>query len=183
MLDSGDYLPVANKDDAKIEFNRFGMKVPTDNIDQTGERKLLPFKKRSITAGGDIRITTNKEQIVYWDKTFNVETEHIRGNIYYKKDGVNYPVPKDAFVAFVRLRTGARIGVVTITDDGKFELNLHDEYQFAWEDDSIDFYYTDADGNVYNFNYTENGVAKAVDLNLLYTLIVERNKPIVLSMK
>jgi hypothetical protein len=86
-------------------------------------------------------------------------------------------------VAFVRLRTGARIGVVTITDDGKFELNLRDEYQFAWEDDSIDFYYTDANGNVYNFNYTENGVAKAVDLNLLYTLIIERNEPIVLSME
>lgn len=62
-------------------------------------------------------------------------------------------------------------------------LNLRDEYQFAWEDDSIDFYYTDANGDVYNFNYTENGVAKAVDLNLLYTLIVERKKPIVLSME
>ena len=89
-------------------------------------------------------------------------------------------MPKDAFVAFVRLRSGARIGVVTITQDGKFELNLRDEYQFAWEDDSIDFYYTDADGAVYNFNYTEDGVAKAVDLSLLYNL-VEHGEPIVLT--
>jgi hypothetical protein len=106
------------------------------------------------------------------------------GERYYKdRSGVERRIPHNAFVAFVRLRTGARIGVVTITDDGKFELNLRDEYQFAWEDDSIDFYYTDANGDVYNFNYTENGVAKAVDLNLLYTLIVERNEPIVLSME
>ena len=183
MLDSGDYLPVANKDDAKVEFNKFGMKVATDGIDQTGERKLLPFKKTSITAGGDIHITTNKEQIVYWDKTFNIETEHIRGNIYYKKDGVNHPVPKDAFVAFVRLLTGARIGVVTISQDGRFELNLREEYQFAWEDDSVDIYYTANDGVVYNFNYyDENGEKKAVDLNLLYTL-TGSGKPIVLSME
>jgi hypothetical protein len=176
MLDSGDYLPVANKDDAKEEFNKFGMKVPTDGIDQTGERKLLPFKKTSITAGGDIHITTNKEQIVYWDKTFNIETEHILGNIYYKKDGVDYPVPKDAFVAFVRLLTGARIGVVTIGQNGAFELNLREEYRFAWKDDSIDFYYTANDGVVYNFNYyDENGKKKAVDLNLLYTLVGSGN--------
>ena len=90
-------------------------------------------------------------------------------------------MPKDAFVAFVRLRTGARIGVVTITNDGEFELNLRDEYQFTWEDDSIDFYYTDSDGKVYTFNYTENGVAKEVDLNLLYNLIKKDKKPIVLT--
>jgi hypothetical protein len=106
------------------------------------------------------------------------------GEIYYKdKSGVERPIPHNAFVAFARLRTGARIGVVTIRNDGEFELNLRDEYQFAWEDDSVDFYYTDANGDVYNFNYTENGVAKAVDLNLLYTLIIERNEPIVLSME
>ena len=183
-INSEEYLPVANVDDARVVFNTFGQKVETNEpVNQEGERKLLPFIKRSITTGGDIHITTDKEQIVYWDKTFNVETSHIIGEIYYEKGGQRVAIPKDAFVAFVRLRTGARIGVVTITDDGKFELNLRDEYQFAWEDDSIDFYYTDANGNVYNFNYTENGVAKAVDLNLLYTLIVERNEPIVLSME
>ena len=83
-------------------------------------------------------------------------------------------------MAFVRLRTGARIGVVAITENGKFELNLRDEYQFAWEDDSIDFYYTDDDCVVYSFNYTENGVAKDVDLNTLYNLIA-RGESIVLT--
>lgn len=78
------------------------------------------------------------------------------GEIYYRKNGVDIPLPKDAFVAFVRLRTGARIGVVTISNDGKFELNLRGEYQFASNDDSIDLYFTDADGTVYNFNYMAN---------------------------
>jgi hypothetical protein len=84
------------------------------------------------------------------------------GKICYEKNGQQIPIPKDAFVAFVRLRTGARIGVVSITQDGKFKLNLREEYQFAWEDDSIDFYYTDNEGVVYN--YSDAGI----DLNTLY---------------
>lgn len=176
-----DGLSVVNLDSSQKEFNKFGMKVETAGINQTGERKSLPFVKKSITAGGDIHITTNKDRIVFWDKTFNVDTKHIKGEIYYTtKEGNQLPIPKDAFVAFVRLRTGARIGVVTISESGKFELNLREEYQFAWEDDSIDFYYTDADGTVYNFNYMENDEEKAVDLDLLYTL-AGSGEPIVLT--
>lgn len=59
-------------------------------------------------------------------------------------------------------------------------LNLREEYQFAWEDDSIDFYYTDEEGKVYNFNYMVDGVEKAVDLSLLYTL-AKSGEPIVLT--
>ncbi|MBO5972049.1 MAG: hypothetical protein J6Q07_03450, partial [Alistipes sp.] len=114
--------------------------------------------------------TTDKDRIVFWDKTFNVETEHIMGEIYYQdSNGEPHPVPHNAFVAFVRLRTGASIGVVTITADGEFELNLRDEYQFAWDDDSIEFYYTDTDGVVYN--YTKEGTSNTFDLNTLYNLV------------
>ena len=176
-------LTAINPDVSQVQFNQFGQKVPVvGSIDQSGERKCLPFKKSSITAGGDIHITTDKDRIVFWDKTFNVDTEHIKGEIYYKKDGQPnpIPIPKDAFVAFVRLRTGARIGVVTITENGKFELNLRDEYQFAWNDDSIDFYYTDSDGVVYSYTYIENGVTKTLDLDALYNL-VESRQPIVLT--
>ncbi len=175
-------LSVVNVDLSTTQFNKFGLKVPVEgSINQRGERKSLPFKKSSITAGGDIHISTNKERIVFWDKTFNVDTKHIVGNIYYKKDGVELPIPKDAFVAFVRLRTGARIGVVTITKDGQFELNLREEYQFTWKDDSIDFYYTDENDVTYNFNYTENGVVKEVDLSTLYNIVVERRESIILT--
>jgi hypothetical protein len=177
---------VANVDNAQYQFNKFGQKVPVNGrVDQTGERKLLPFKKTSITAGGDINITTDKDRIVYWDKTFNVETSHIFGNIVYEdENGVRNRIPHNAFIAFVRLRTGARIGVATIYEDGKFELNLREEYTYTWTDDPIDFYYTvtDADGNdvTYNFNYKVDGEARTVDLELLYQL-TRSNTPIVLT--
>lgn len=181
------YAEAFNKDDATKQYDIFGRLETVDAIDQTGERKLLPFEKTSITAGGDIVISTDKDKVVFWDKTFNVETEHIMGEIYYQgSDSVKRKIPHNAFVAFVRLRTGARIGVATIYKDGEFELNLREEYTYGWNDDPIDFYYTTKDSNgndiTYNFNYTENGVAKSIDLNLLYTL-AERNERIILTQK
>ena len=171
-----------NTDNSTKGYDNFGRQEESITVNQTGERKCLPFKKTSITSKGDIVISSNKEKVVYWDKTFKVKTEHIKGNIYYKRGEQQLPIPDNAFVAFVRQRTGARIGVVSITEDGKFELNLRDEYQFNWQDDPIDLYYTDGDGKTYNFNYTENGAAKTVDLELLYTL-TNSNKPIVLTVK
>ena len=176
-----------NRDLATSRYNDLGGVVPNVTIDQTGERKLLPFKKSAITSKGDITITSNKDKVVFWDKTFKVKTENMKGILMYKDDkGDVHYVPDDAFIAFVRLRTNARIGVVTLNPDtggpGEFELNLRDEYRFDWEDDPIDFYYKDkGTGNVYNFNYTENGVKKAVDLNKLYELLQAENPVIVLT--
>ena len=169
-----------NKDLSTSCYDEYGRLMTNQTQNQAGERKKLPFKKNAITIGGDIVISSQTDEVVYWEKRFSVDTKHLTGNIYYVKDGMQQPIPKDAFVAFVRLRTGARIGVVAITENGKFELNLRDEYQFAWEDDSIDFYYTDANNMTYSFNYTENGVAKDVDLNTLYN-ILERGENIVLT--
>ena len=174
------YARAHNTDASTSRHDNFGRLEAGITIDQESERKCLPFKKNSITSKGDIDISSNKEKVVYWDKTFKVRTEHITGAIYYEKEGTRHPIPHNDFVAFVRLRTGARIGVVTITEDGQFELNLRDEYQFDWEDDPIDLYYTDGDGVTYNFNYTENGSAKPVDLDLLYTLAANK-EPIVLT--
>ena len=179
------YAVAHNRDHATSRYDDYGGVVPDGVvIDQTGERKLLPFKKNSITSKGDITITSNKEKVVFWDKTFKVNTEHMKGVLQYEKNGEIEFVPDDAFVAFVRLRTNARIGVVTLNPstggDGEFELNLRDEYRFDWHDDPVDFYFTDKDGKVYNYNYMENGVKKTVDLNLLYTLL-EKGTPIVLT--
>ena len=184
------YADAHHDDLSKERYDDFGGVVtseymPVGGIDQTGERKLLPFKKTSITSKGDINITSEKEKVVFWDKTFEVKTEHMRGILQYKdaKEGI-LPVPDDAFIAFVRLRTNARIGVVTLNPStggpGAFELNLRDEYTFGWNDDPIDFYYTAPDGTVYNFNYMVNGEEKPVDLNLLYTLLAN-GEEIILS--
>ena len=180
-----------NRDLAKSRYDDYGGVVPPDKmpaggIDQTGERKLLPFKKTSITSKGDILITSNKEKVVFWDKTFKVKTEHMKGKLFYQKKGetTSQPVPDNSFVAFVRKKTNARIGVVTLNKDtgeaSWFELNLRDEYTFGWDDDPIDFYFTDKDGKVYNFNYKENGVEKSVDLELLYNLL-EKDTSITLT--
>lgn len=180
-------LPAANKDESRVQFNKFGQKVPVEGrIDQSGERKCLPFEKSTITAGGDITITTDKNAIVFWDKTFNVETSHIKGKIYYKNEHGEFPVPHNSFVAFVRLRTGARIGVATIYEDGKFELNLREEYTYTWTDDPIDFYYTvqDAQGNnvTYNLNYEVDGELRTVDLDTMYQWVMN-DQPIVLTIQ
>ena len=175
------FAPAHNKDLSTSDYDEYGRVRTGVTQNQAGERKKLPFKKTAITIGGDIMISSQTEEVVYWEKRFSVDTKHLTGEIYFDKNGVRTKMPKDAFVAFVRLRTGARIGVVSIVEDGKFELNLRDEYQFAWEDDSIDFYYTDSStGDVYSYNYMENGVEKAVDLNLLYN-IIKRGEPIVLT--
>ena len=176
-----------NRDLATSRYDDYGGVVPNGVvIDQNGERKRLPFKKTSITSKGDIRISTNKDWVVFWDKTFKVKTEHMKGKLFYQKNGetTSQPVPDNSFVAFVRKKTNARIGVVTLNkatgEASEFELNLRDEYTFDWNDDPIDFYFTDKDGKVYNYNYIENGAKKSVDLNLLYTLL-KKGTPIVLT--
>lgn len=187
------FAPAHHKDAATSRYDDFGGVVPPEHmpaggIDQEGERKRLPFTKKSITSKGDITITSNKEKVVFWDKTFKVKTEHLRGVLKYKEaNGEVKPVPDDAFIAFVRLRTNARIGVVTLNPStggpGWFELNLRDEYRFEWKDDPIDLYFTDKNDNnkVYNFNYTENGVEKPVDLDLLFNILTSNNPEIILT--
>ena len=163
-----------NKDLSTSCYDEYGRLQTNVTQNQAGERKCLPFKKTAITVNGDIVISSQADEVVYWQKRFSVDTQHITGQIYYKKNGQELPVPKDAFVAFVRLRTGARIGVVTITQNGKFELNLRDEYQFSWSDDDIDFYYTDSDGTVYNL------INQKINLDGLYTRMMN-NDSIVLT--
>ena len=142
-----DNLTVLNKDNAKVEYNMYGDIVPVaTSINQSGERKLLPFVKSTITTKYDISISSEKDKVVFWDKTFKVKTQHIEGNIKYRtSNGELHNVPKDAFVAFVRHYTGARIGVMTIHDNGSYELNLRHEYKFDWEGDPIELFYTVGD--------------------------------------
>jgi hypothetical protein len=141
------FAEASNKDEAKIEYDKFGKVVPVEtSVDQSGERKLLPFVKSTITTKYNISISSEKDKVVFWDKTFKVRTQLIEGNIKYRtSNGDLHNVPEDAFVAFVRYYTGARIGVMTIHDNGRYELNLRDEYKFDWEGDPIELFYTIGD--------------------------------------
>ena len=141
------FAEASNKDEAKIEYDKFGKVVDVaTSINQNGERKLLPFVKSTITTKYNISISSEKDKVVFWDKTFKVRTQLIEGNIKYRtSNGDLHNVPEEAFVAFVRQYTGARIGVMTIHDNGRYELNLRDEYKFDWEGDPIELFYTIGD--------------------------------------
>ena len=187
------YAEAHHNDAATSRYDDYGGVVPPDKmpeggIDQTGERKLLPFKKSAITSKGDITITSNKDKVVFWDKTFKVKTQHMKGILKYKdENGKEQYVPDDAFVAFVRLKTNARIGVVTLNEaagkEGWFDLNLRDEYRFDWKDDPIDFYYKEkVSGKVYNFNETDAD-GKPISLEQLYNILTSTKPEIILTEK
>ena len=103
-----------------------------------GERKVITFKTKEIVTEGDIVIYTDPEKISYKTKTFNVTNAPISGNITCS-DGTT--VPQGQFVSFSRELDGSRIGSVTVTADGQYQLRLRKEYEFTWnQNDPVKFY-------------------------------------------
>lgn len=141
--------------DANRETERqygYGTVINSDGTgaNQTGERKTLPFKTSSIVSAGDIVISSNKEKVVFFDKTFKVSNTPISGTLKYGTNEQN--VPRSAFVSFERTRNNSRIGSVTVTADGQYELRLRKEYTFNWYTDEVEFHY-EIDGKVYHKIY------------------------------
>lgn len=132
-------------------------------VDQTGERKTIPFKTNTITSAGTITISSNKEQVVFYDKQFKVTNSQISGTIQYTDDGVTMiDVPQYDFVAFARTSDGTRIGSVNVGANGAYSLNLRKEYSFNWYTDAIEFdYIHPVTKKVYE--------AKVTSLNSLFT--------------
>ena len=130
----------------------YGTVINSDGTgaDQAGERKTLPFKTSSIVSAGDIVISSNKEKVVFFDKTFKVSNTPISGTLKYGTNEQN--VPRSAFVSFERTRNNSRIGSVTVTADGQYELRLRKEYTFNWYTDEVEFHY-EIDGKVYHKIY------------------------------
>ena len=56
---------------------------------------------------------------------------------------------KGAFVSFEREVNGSRIGVMTIREDGRYELRCRKEYNFDWYIDNVELHYT-VNGEVYH---------------------------------
>jgi len=120
------------------------------DVNQAGERKKLPFRTEKITSAGKVRIYSNNEQVVFYEKTFKITNETIKGTIHYNVNGVKTPIQADAFVAFARTKDGVRIGSITVTSDGQYSLNLRSEYQFGWTTEEVEFDYIATDGKVYD---------------------------------
>ena len=122
----------------------------TEGVDQSGERKVLPFVTNTAVSAGDIVISSDQEQVVFYSKTFRVTNSSITGTLKYKDDnGAEQVVPAGAFVAFERVSNNSRIGAVTVTADGQYELRLRKEYAFNWYTDQVQFHY-ELNGKVYH---------------------------------
>lgn len=137
---------------------------------QAGERKTLHFKVKDIVSAGDIVISSNAAQVVYYTKTFRVTNSPISGNIYYTDgSGNQQPIPASAFVAFERVSNSSRIGAVTIAANGQYELRLRKEYSFNWDTNPVKFHY-EVNGAVYSCTY--NSLAELFDRqgNVVLTL-------------
>ncbi|MBQ8499726.1 MAG: hypothetical protein IJ495_03420 [Bacteroidales bacterium] len=108
----------------------------------TGERKTLPFVTNKVVSAGDIVISAEKEKIIYHSKTFRLTNSSISGTIKFGADAASAAnVPASGFVPMERISDNTRIGSVSVTSDGHYELRLRGEYGFNWYSDKIQFEY------------------------------------------
>lgn len=144
----------------------------TEGVDQSGERKVLPFVTNTAVSAGDIVISSDQEQVVFYSKTFRVTNSSITGTLKYKDDnGAEQVVPAGAFVAFERVSNNSRIGAVTVTADGQYELRLRKEYAFNWYTDQVQFHY-ELNGKVYH-GHADGGTLADLFNNTNITLTPE----------
>lgn len=117
---------------------------------QDGERKTLPFITSKITTAGDIKISSNEEKVVYYEKTFRISNRTINGTIHIEENGVVEKLPANSFVAFARTKDNVRIGAIRVHADGEYSLNLRSEYDFGWTNEAVEFDYKISD-KIYTF--------------------------------
>ena len=126
------------KDEAVLDLFR----QPTV-VDQTGERKTIPFRTSQIVSAGDITISSQTDVVVYNPKRFKVQNSSLTGRIFYMKDGVKTVVPAGSFVPFESLPSYNRIGTMALGAEGAFELRLRSEYKYSWDTGMVKFQYTE----------------------------------------
>jgi hypothetical protein len=133
-------------------------------VDQSGERKVIPFKTKDIVSAGDIVISSEQDEVRFHTKTFRLTNKSITGSIKFGADASSAAVvPVRSFVPMERTYDNTRIGSMTITSDGNYELRLRAEYSFDWNTDEI------------MFEYSEAGVTYSVTVNSLADLVASPN--------
>ena len=136
-----------SKDDAVMDLFRQPYVA-----DQTGERKIIPFRTKNIVSAGDIRISSQEDVAVYYPKRFRVTNASMKGRLLYLKDGVEVPVPAGSFVPFEIAPSYNRIGAIAIADGGSFELRLRAEYVYSWAVGIVKFQFNDG-ASIYEAEY------------------------------
>ncbi len=133
-------------------------------INQSGERKVIPFKTKDIVSAGDIVISSQESEVRYYTKTFKLTNESITGSIKFGADVASAgAVPARSFVPMERTYDGTRIGSMTITSDGTYELRLRAEYDFDWNTDEI------------MFEFNSNGTHYSAKVSSLANLFANRS--------
>lgn len=138
-----------NGDMASVDY--LGNALSADK--QSGERKSLPFKTKSIVSEGKIVIRSQEDVVVFDSKTFNVTNELISGSLKYGTPGNEKAVPADSFVPFEMLPTYNRIGVMTVGASGQYQLHLRSEYKYNWDTDDVKLQYVDEGGTIYEAQF------------------------------
>lgn len=128
------------KDEAVLDLFR----QPTV-VNQSGERKTIPFRTRQIVSDGEILVSSQEDVVVYHSKRFRVQNASITGKMYYLKDGEKTEVPAGSFIPFESLPSYNRIGTIALGDEGSFELRLRSEYKYSWDTGVVKFQYTEGD--------------------------------------
>lgn len=143
--------------DASRDAERSGSLMATEDtkatVSQVGERKGIPFKTKSIVSAGDILISSDESKVVFYQKRFRVHNSSMTGTIQYRKGGEVIDIPAGSFVPFEVEPTYNRIGTVSITDGGQFELRLRSEYRYDWMTDRVKFQYVEG-GVTYEASFT-----------------------------
>lgn len=140
---------------------------------QVGERKTVRFRTKDIVTTGEITISADESKVVYYTKTFKIQNSSLMGLLRYRNsDGQVLNVPSGSFVPFEETSTYNRIGVISIGEEGAFELRLRQEYKYDWNTDEVKFQFKDDAGVVYE--------SKFISLNYLYSTL-QNNTPIILE--
>uniref|UniRef100_UPI004055FB1E hypothetical protein n=1 Tax=Alistipes sp. TaxID=1872444 RepID=UPI004055FB1E len=140
---------------------------------QDGERKTIAFKTSDIVTAGEITISADESKVVYYIKKFKIQNSSITGVLRYRNaDDELVNVPSGSFVPFEVMPTFNRIGVISVGENGAFELRLRQEYKYDWNTDNVKFQFRDANGVVYESEFSS--------LNNLYSTL-ENGTPITLE--
>jgi hypothetical protein len=116
---------------------------------QSGERKVIPFRVKDIVSAGTIRISSQEERVVFNPKSFEIQNKSITGRLKYKNGSIN-EVPYEAFVVLESMKTYNRIGTVTLTElnaqGHNMDIRLRSEYRYNWFTDPVKIQYAKSDG-------------------------------------
>ena len=145
------YHVAADRDEERGYGNLEATKDNKAVVSQVGERKIIPFKTKSIVSAGDIIISSDESKVVYYQKRFRIQNESMTGRIQY---GDNIDIPAGSFVPFEVTTSYNRIGTIAIGSNGTFELRLRSEYKYDWQTDQVKFQYADDSGKTYECVFT-----------------------------